>query len=171
MVSAGSPVHWSPRLQGEARATCDVPAGKSSWEGTAVTGQDDGCSPTPGSDRTLVSHFTDGSQGSGTQAGLRLPGCKSAQESLGEGGLEVRLQPSPFPSLLPSGCPQGRRAPCGRDPSAMGGETRWEGLGARGPASSGCHHHRGWRDGSKPCPIVFQDKHHDAAHEIIETIR
>ncbi|KAJ1060156.1 hypothetical protein K5549_004594 [Capra hircus] len=53
----------------------------------------------------------------------------------------------------------------------MGGETRWEGLGARVPASSGCHHHRGWRDGSKPCPIVFQDKHHDAAHEIIETIR
>ncbi|ELK19334.1 Histone-lysine N-methyltransferase, H3 lysine-79 specific [Pteropus alecto] len=24
---------------------------------------------------------------------------------------------------------------------------------------------------SKPCPSVFQDKHHDAAHEIIETIR
>lgn len=109
-------------------------------------------------------------RGSGTQS-LWLPGCRSAQESLGKGGLEVELRPSLFPSLLPAGYPQGRRAACGRDPSAMGGEMRWECLGAGAPASSGCHCHQGWRDGSKPCPIVFQDKHHDAAHEIIETIR
>lgn len=71
-------------------------------EGTAVAGQDDGCSPTPGSDRTLVSHFTDGSQGlqrvRDSEPGLWLPGCRSAQENLGKEGW--RLNSSPAPSLL-----------------------------------------------------------------------
>lgn len=80
---------------------------------------------------------------------------------------------------LPTACRGGERPGCrpcprsachvGRGPgmAPQGHSRAWE---LRGPGNAEVGH-PGCLVRSKPCPSVFQDKHHDAAHEIIETIR
>lgn len=77
--------------------------------------RDDGCSPTPGSDKTLVPILQTEAKGQGLRQACGCPAAGCPGEPWGR-RLEVRLQPSlaSLP-LLPSGCPQAGRAPCGRD--------------------------------------------------------
>ncbi|XP_040317780.1 histone-lysine N-methyltransferase, H3 lysine-79 specific isoform X2 [Herpailurus yagouaroundi] len=78
---------------------------------------------------------------------------------VGVRGGERRVGASTSPRVPPP-CPPGRE--CHRSSSGQGRELAGRPCLVPTPCTTG---------GCKTCPFVFQDKHHDAAHEIIETIR
>lgn len=123
--------------------------------------------------------------------GLRHPSCGVPAGSVwGRGGVRAH---SHWPCAPPAagGVPRARTLPkvgtsCGQGSrdgppvpqqgagAPWAGRCRDERAGAVVPPAPGPRPAVATLDGSvrsEPCPSVFQDKHHDAAHEIIETIR
>lgn len=129
-----------------------------------------------------VSHLTDGETAarefcnSARAVASELRGSRTgASGHCAWGGGRGRHSHCPLPTACRGGerpgCRPRPRSAChvGRGPgmAPQGHSRAWE---LRGPGNAEVGH-PGCLVRSKPCPSVFQDKHHDAAHEIIETIR
>lgn len=114
-----------------------------------------------------------------TQPGLWHLSCGApGQEPVGTargGGGRGRHSHCPLPTACRGeerpGCRPCPRSAChvGRGPG-MAPQCHSRAWELRGPGNAEVGH-PGCLVRSKPCPSIFQDKHHDAAHEIIETIR